>query len=143
LVALIGLCAALSLVLVSIAHFPQMWPMLGLVPLAAYGAWRSAKVTPRILRWDGQVWHLHELVRQLPLVQGALPRTMAFNPDLDSAAPVRLAAVFDFGFCLLLRARRTSKAWAAPVYLPLTRSTQGVYWPQLRAVLYSARRDPG
>ncbi|MCV2354502.1 hypothetical protein LNV09_10040 [Paucibacter sp. B2R-40] len=141
LMAFVGLCAVLSLALAFIEHFPECWLLLGLSPLGGCAAWRSARVVPRVLRWDGQAWHLHEPVQLLPYAQGVLPRTTTFNPALDTAAPVHLLVAFDLGFCLLLRARRTAQTWAAPAYLPLTRSTQGAHWAQLRAVLYSARQS--
>jgi hypothetical protein len=127
-----GALAGLSLSLAIIAHFPQFWPLLGLPPVAALWAWRCAGIAPRMLRWDGQEWHLHE----------RLLGAAAFSPSLGEPAPVRIRVIFDLGYFVLLRAHRSARWWARFVYLPLTRSTQGAAWGNLRAVLYSARQGP-
>lgn len=130
--AVAGALAGLSLSLAFTAHAAQFWPLLGLPAVAGFLAWRCAEVVPRILRWDGQEWHLHE----------RLLGAAGFSPSLDAPAPVRLRVIFDLGNVLLLRAQRTVPWWANFVYLPLTRSTQGAAWGQLRALLYSARQGP-
>lgn len=133
LIACAGGLAGLSLALALIQHFPGAWPLLVLSPLGLYLAWRSALITPRILRWDGQGWHLH---KQLQLTGADIAGSA--SPSLEAPAPVRLRAVFDFGFCMLLRAESSASAWPKSVYLPLSRATQGAAWTPLRAVLYSA-----
>ncbi|MDC8772759.1 hypothetical protein [Roseateles albus] len=133
LMAVTGSLAVLSLTLALAAHFPAFWPLLVLSPLGALLAWRCTAIAPRMLRWDGQQWHLYERSRG----------SESFSPSPDEPAPVHLTVVFDLGFALLLRVDRRPNGWSEPTYLPLTRSTQGPQWGALRAVLYSARQSPG
>ncbi len=129
LIAVAGLLAVLSLTLALKAHFPAFWPLLALSPLGALLAWRCTTIAPRMLRWDGQQWHLHERLRG----------SASFSPSPDAPAPVHLKLIFDLGFFLLLRASSAAPTWAEPAYLPLTRATQAGTWGYLRAVLYSAK----
>lgn len=125
LIALTTALATLALALALWVHFPWSWPLLALTPPAGLLGWRAARIAPRCLRWDGQVWHLHEAALEAPAA------------SLDVPAPVKIKVIFDFGTWLLLRAQRP--AWVVPVYLPLRRAAQGAVWGQLRAVLYAAR----
>lgn len=124
----------LAVALAFTSHFSVSWPLFGLVPAAAYLAWRLACPEPRCLRWDGLSWHLHDQPGTISAPPGAS------ESALDDAAPVQLSLVFDLGFWVLLRASRPDSPFL--IYLPLTRSTQAGNWGAMRAVLYRARQKP-
>lgn len=112
LVATIAALAVAGLAAWAISHHAQVWPVLLVVPVAAAGAWRTAAVRPRHLRWDGQAWWLGE-------------------PGHDDEVQVQLAVLIDLGAWLLLRAE------PGPFWLPLSRRGQP-QWGALRATLFSA-----
>ncbi len=142
LVAVAAALAVLAVALAVLAHFPQahyprLWLLLCLPPLGGWWAWANCEVAPRYLRWDGQIWHLHDVVR------ASTPS--ADPPRDDEAAAVQLDILFDLGFWMLLRARRAPahalSNWRAAVYLPLLRSSHAANWTQLRAALYCSRQS--
>jgi len=105
-------------------HVPVLgWLAIVLVPASAVLAWRLARVEPRHLHWDGQVWRL------------------ALAHETDPGPAVEVEAVIDFGDWLLLRTAMPGARLPQRHYLPLARSSVGATWGQLRATLYSARPD--
>lgn len=97
----------------AISHQPLAWPVLLIVPLSAWWAWRTASVRPRRLRWDGEAWWLDE-------------------PGREDGPRVQLAVLIDLDSWLLLHAS------PAPCWLPLSRCQQQAHWTALRATLFSA-----
>lgn len=105
-----------------LSHEVRFWPLLGLVPVLTWLAWRTARVLPRKLQWDGQTWRLEPAA------------------SLEPGLPVTIEVVIDFGDWLLLRAQAAEHGWVDRTYLPLSRSDLGASWGLLRATLYSARQ---
>ncbi|WP_077034218.1 hypothetical protein [Pelomonas sp. KK5] len=92
------------------------WSAVPLLPAAGLFAWRMARIEPRRLQWDGQLWRLGPAGR-------------------DEGVVVELQLLFDMGSMLLLRAGRGYRA----CYLPLARRLVGAEWGSLRATLHAAR----
>ncbi len=97
-------------------HESQAWWLLPLVPAFMVLAWRSARVTPRQLHWDGQCWRL------------------ALATSLEPGPAVRMEVLADFDDFLLLRTN-------GRLYLPLLARALPAQWGQLRATLHSARAE--
>lgn len=98
-----------------LSHHRSAWPLLAVVPAAAWWGWRAAAVRPRQLRWDGQAWWLRDAESQ------------------DETA-VDLEVLIDLDRWLLLRARPAAR------WLPLSRAMLPAQWTALRATLFNAPR---
>lgn len=112
-VTLIALLASGGLAAWVFSHVPQAWPVVLVLPLAIFSAWRAAAVQPRRLRWDGQAWWLAE-------------------PGRDDETAVQLTVLIDLDTWLLLR------AGPGPHWLPLSQRQQPAHWTALRATLFAA-----
>jgi hypothetical protein len=115
LVALIAALAAGGLAAWALSHRPWAWPAWLGVPFAACWAWRTARVLPRRLRWDGEAWWLA-------------------HPGFQDETRVQLAVLIDLDAWLLLH------AGPGPHWLPLSRRQQSAQWTALRATLFAAPR---
>jgi hypothetical protein len=116
-VAALAALLAAGLAAWALSHHASAWPVLGMVPAAAWWAWRAAAVRPRRLRWDGQAWWLRE-------------------PGARDESAVALDVLIDLDRWLLLRVR------PGPRWLPLSQATQPAQWTALRATLSSAPLEP-
>lgn len=134
LAALVSFIAALAVIAAAmalLAHRPEalpLWVFPLLVWLSVTMAWRWAQIRPRRLRWDGQAWWLQDHGSESDEVQ------------------VQIVVLFDFGACVLLRARpllpqiRLRQVVLPFSYIPLFQADQA-QWALLRACLYSARSE--
>jgi hypothetical protein len=123
LIAALVSCAATCALLAVMAHRPGFWPSLALVPLCGLLAWRLARVAPRQLQWDGQVWRLAPA-------------------ELNEPGPATsIEVVIDFGSWVLLRARATQGFSFKRVYLPMSQAVNPGSWGLFRATLFSAKTD--
>ena len=123
LIAALVSCAATCALLAVMAHQPKFWPWFELVLLCGLLAWRMARVTPRQLQWDGQVWRLAPA-------------------GLNEPGPATsIEVVIDFGSWILLRARATQGVSFKRIYLPMSQAVNPGSWGLFRATLFSAKTD--
>ena len=123
LIAALVSCAATCALLAVMAHQPKFWPWFELVLLCGLLAWRMARVTPRQLQWEGQVWRLAPA-------------------GLNEPGPATsIEVVIDFGSWILLRARTAQGFSFKRTYLPMSQAVDPVTWGLFRATLFSAKTD--
>lgn len=100
------------------------WGVLALVAIGLLVTLPGlVRMPDRLLRWDGQVWHLGRPDRQA-----------------ESVAVGQVAVALDFGDWMLLRFESTPLSTAgARRWLPMSRATIGPSWHALRCAAHARR----